>query len=250
MNTYSLNARVYPVLLAILPVLVLGIIFFIETKDIYESLSSLGISAVLYFLFAQLGRDRGRKLQNKLWAEWGGPPSTILFRYSDNTIDPVTKNLYHKKMQKLIPSVIVPSKELEEQSIDTCDVIYLSWSKYLISQTRDTSNFKLLFSENVNYGFRRNAWGLKPFSVILIIILSIILWIANYLTFDTLNLQDPNYLISQFILLIFLSFWLFIVNKSWVKITAYAYAERLLESIVTISKEYNNSNNDQNPHCR
>jgi len=231
MNTYSLKARIYPVILSLLPILIIGILFSIEFQNYYQSIGSLGLSTVLFFLFSQLGRDRGKKKEKQLWKEWQGSPTTQLFRFSNDTIDPTTKKAYHDKMNSFVLSSIIPSIKEEEKSPETCDQIYKSWTKFLISKTRDTSKFNLLFSENINYGFRRNAYGLKPFAIIVILLLYFAIWASNYLTNDGFNFTDKSTLVSQFILIIPLIFWVFVVNKEWIKIPAFAYAERLLETI-------------------
>lgn len=237
MNTYSLKARIYPVILSLLPILIVGILFSIEFQNYYQGLGSLGLSGVLFFLFSQLGRDRGKKKEKQLWKEWGGSPTTQLFRFSNDTIDRITKKAYHDKMNSLVSSSIIPSKEEEEKSQEMCDEIYKSWTKFLIRKTRDTSKFNLLFSENINYGFRRNMYGLKPFSIIVLLLLCAAIWVSNYLTYNGFNFLDKSTLVQQFILIISLIFWVFVVNKRWIKIPAFSYAERLLETIGEIKNE-------------
>lgn len=236
MNTYSLKARIYPVILSLLPILIIGILFSIEFQNFYQGLGSIGLSGVLFFLFSQLGRDRGKKKEKQLWEEWGGSPTTQLFRFSNDTIDSITKKTYHDTMNKLVSSSVIPSIEEEEKSPEICDEVYKSWTKLLLSKTRDTSKFNLLFSENINYGFRRNMYGLKPFSIIVILLLCVVIWISNYLTNNGFNFMDKSTLVQQFILMISLVFWVFVVSKEWIKVPAFSYGERLLETINEIKK--------------
>ncbi|WP_233901188.1 hypothetical protein [Tenacibaculum piscium] len=231
MNTYNLKARIYPVILSLLPIIIIGTLFSIQFQSYYQSLGSLGLTTILFFLFSQIGRDRGKKIENNLWSEWGGAPTTQIFRFSDNTIDSITKKKCHQTMCELVPNEITPSTSEEENSGNFFDEIYQSWTKFLIGKTRDTKKYDLLFNENINYGFRRNTLGLKPFSIVIIIILSIGIWTNNYISNGIINYMDSSTLISQVILLTFLLFWIFIVNKSWVKIPAFGYAERLLETV-------------------
>ncbi|WP_145993578.1 hypothetical protein [Tenacibaculum dicentrarchi] len=218
-------------ILSLLPIIIIGTLFSIQFQSYYQSLGSLGLTTILFFLFSQVGRDRGKKIEIDLWSEWGGAPTTQIFRFSDNTINSITKRKYHQTMCELIPNEITPSASEEENSTGLFDEVYQSWTKFLISKTRDTKKHDLLFNENINYGFRRNTLGLKPFSIVVIIILSIGIWTNNYISNETINYMDSSTLISQIILLVFLLFWIFIVNKSWVKIPAFGYAERLLETV-------------------
>tara|TARA_R110002050_G_scaffold248024_1_gene385826 strand:- start:203 stop:931 length:729 start_codon:yes stop_codon:yes gene_type:complete len=234
MNLYSLKARIYPVILSVIPILVIGILFSVTFNSYYQTLGGLGITTVLFFLFSQLGRDRGKKLEKDLWNKWGGAPSTQILRLRDNTLNSVTKTQYHKIMNSLVETEVKPNSDLESTSPELCDEVYTAWVKYLIGKTRDTNKFNLLFAENINYGFRRNSLGLKPFALTVLIVLYALIIIANYLNFGTWNFKDLNSLLAICILLLPLLYWLFIVNRNWVEIPAFAYAERLAESIEEI----------------
>ena len=124
-----------------------------------------------------------------------------------------------------------PQKEINE--------IYRSWVKYLITKTRDTKKYSLLFSENISYGFRRNLWGLKPFSIFLIVTTIISNYFYQIINNDFKSLLPIllDFVVSELILFVLCIIWVFIINKSWIKIPAFAYAERLLETIDTLERE-------------
>ena len=46
---------------------------------------------------------------------------------------------------------------------EEADEIYRSWSNYLRTNVRDIEKYNLLFAELINYGFRRNVYGMKYF---------------------------------------------------------------------------------------
>jgi hypothetical protein len=50
-------------------------------------------------------------------------------------------------------------------SPERADEMYQSATDWLLANTRDTQKFGLLFEENMNYGFRRNFWALKPLAL-------------------------------------------------------------------------------------
>ena len=231
MNTYSLNARIYPVILSILPVVVIGVLFSLQFKDYYQTLGGLGISAVLFYLFSQIGRDRGKKLEQDLWNNWGGAPTTQLFRFSNDKIDQITKNRYHAIMNSKVNAQLIPTEQLEAQAPDKCDEVYRAWTKFQIGETRDTKKYNLLFAENISYGFRRNMLGLKPFALLVLGFMIVSVILVNYFYFEGLRFDDLNTIIALSILFFSLLFWLFVVRTSWLRIPAVAYAERLLETI-------------------
>jgi len=237
MDKYSLNARIYPIVLLLLPLIVLGIAYSISYKSYIEAITSLGISGVFVYLFSNLGRDKGKQLEPSLWKLWGGAPTTQIFSF-DNEIIPLDIKLrYHKKLNKLFPLQFKTSPDFEKSNPDKSKDAYESWTNYLISQTRDLEKFSLLFKENISYGFRRNLLGLKLYGIVfnIITLLGNYLWQAFTLGFQNILVYPKEFYLSEAILLILMSFWIFIVKKNWVKIPAFAYAERLIETIDIIA---------------
>ncbi len=229
MNSYNLKARVYPVILSLIPIIIIGFIYSLQLQSYYQVLASFGVTTALYFLFSQLGRDKGKALEKKMWMKWGGTPSTQLFRFSDTTIDKHTKTRYHNKLVDLTGIGENVNEEYEISSPNDADDIYKSWAKYLISKSRDTQKNNLLFQENINYGFRRNLFGLKKFAIITIILLmfgSVVysFIIGNYQFDFSLELVS-----SEIILTVILLFWVIIIKEKWIKSVAFSYAERLIE---------------------
>lgn len=231
MNSYNLKARVYPVILSLIPIIIIGFIYSLQLQSYYQILVSFGVTTALYFLFSQLGRDKGKALEKEMWKKWGGTPSTQVFRFSDKTIDKHTKTRYHKRLVGLTGIGESVNEEYEISSPNDVNEIYKSWSKYLISKSRDTKKYNLLFQENINYGFRRNLFGLKKFAIITIILLMLgsIVYsyiIGNYQFDFTLEL-----IVTEIVLAVILVFWVSIIKEKWIKSVAFSYAERLVETI-------------------
>jgi hypothetical protein len=231
-DNYTLKARFYPVIILIFPIIILGVFYSFQFQTVIHFISSLGLVGALTFLLSQLGRDQGKLKENKLWKSWGAPPTTKILRLKDSHIDRITKTRYHQKLQSLCPVSIMPNLLMEETTPIEADEIYKAWTKYLISKTRDTIKFNLLFKDNISYGFRRNLWGLKTYAVIF----NLFLLIGNYFfwTIQTKNynpqLFPVNFMYVSIILIIIILFWILIVTESWVKIPALSYSERLCEA--------------------
>lgn len=238
-DIYSLKARVYPMVIVLIPLVVLGIFYSFEFNSVIHSLASLGLVGVLTYLFSQLGRDAGKRKEPALWKKWGGSPSVQLLRWRNSAIDVHTKKRYHEKLMIANTVSFTPSPGEEQANPDAADQVYQSWCKFLIGQTRDTKKFNLLFKDNVSYGFRRNLWGLKPIALWLLSILAL----SNYLYwFIALGNYRPTvfpvgWFYSEGVLLALMLFWLWAITTRWVRIPAEAYAERLLESIDQLNKE-------------
>ena len=80
-------------------------------------------------------------------------------------IDPITKARYHKRLADLVKGAKAPSANDEQEDPVAADGVYSAWSTYLRVNTRDTKKYSLLLQENINYGYRRNVWGLRPIGI-------------------------------------------------------------------------------------
>lgn len=231
MNSYNLKARVYPVILTIVPIIIIGIAYSLHLKSYYQLLSSFGVTTASYFLLSQLGRDKGKAIEKEMWKKWNGAPTTQILRYSDDSIDKHTKIKYHQKLKELTNIGNEINEEFEKISPKEADEIYQSWSKYLISKTRDSKKYNLLFQENINYGFRRNLFGLKSTSISIIIFLLIGSAIYSLIINGFKVILISDLIVSKIILMLILFFWIKVVKEKWIKTVAFSYAERLIETI-------------------
>lgn len=230
-NTYSLKARVYPSVIVLLPFFILTIVYVTNVELYYHYFTSFACLGVCSFVLAQIGRDNGKKKENGLFKHWGGKPTSMILRHSNDHLDIHTKKRFHTKLEQTIPDIKIPTYEEETENLQAADEIYDSCTKFLISKTRDTSKYSLLFKENINYGFRRNLWGMKTWAIEIIAICILIhsfMMTQKFTSIETVNTKDWM-LLGIFIL--FALFWLLMVNREWVKTTAFAYAERLHETL-------------------
>jgi hypothetical protein len=120
------------------------------------------------------------------------------------------------------------------------DEKYSAGTRWLLEQTRDTKKFNLIFSENIEYGYRRNALGLKP--IVVPICVCSILWtfIAEHVIgpsgFDGRAFFNlPVGAISSIALSVaLLAVWTFFFTKDTVRRAAFTYAETLLQACWTL----------------
>lgn len=230
-NTYSLKARVYPSVIVLFPCFILAIVYVTNVELYYHYFTSFTCLGVFSFVLAQIGRHNGKKKENKLFKYWGGKPTSLILRHSNDHLDIHTKKRFHTKLEQTIPDIKIPTNEEEMENLQAADVIYDSCTKFLISKTRDTSKYSLLFKENINYGFRRNLWGMKTLAIGIITICILVhsfMMTQKFTSIETVNTKDWM-LLGIFIL--FVLFWSLMVNREWVKTTAFAYAERLYETL-------------------
>lgn len=170
LNPYERNARIYPAFLTFIPIVAMtGGVYGMDLEFKSTGLGLL-ISFGVFYLAASIVRELGKRLENSLYEGWGGKPTTQMLRHRDKTIDPVTKARYHTFCAKHL-GVKFPTKAEEEADPVAADDMYQSATKWLLDQTRDTKKFQLLFDENVAYGFRRNCLGIKPFAIVISVVM-------------------------------------------------------------------------------
>lgn len=234
LDTYSIKARVYPAFVVLLPTLVLALFYITDFKIYYHYITAIISVGFLSFILAQLGRDKGKNKETQLFKSIGGKPTIQILRHTNNHLDKTTKARYHNGLSEKIKEIRIPSIEEEQANPEKSDEIFESCTKYLISKTRDTEKFNLLFKENINYGFRRNLWGMKTWGMIILIASALAHMVITTNFFSNIGLKPTNDIYPYLAFLALGLFWIFVVKKNWVKLTAFAYAERLFETIEEI----------------
>ncbi len=108
-DRYARNARLYPSLLVIAPIVIAIVaIAKIELSGLKTLWVGLGAVGGTYWL-SQLARDPGKNLEKKLWDSWGGTPSITILRHCDPRIDAITKARYHGRLVELVANTTAPS---------------------------------------------------------------------------------------------------------------------------------------------
>src|SRR5580658_10073191 len=94
-DPYDRQARLYPALLCLLPLLALIALLYAPYVSALTGVVTMAISCGGLFLMTNICREMGKRLEEKLFCEWGGKPTTQLLRHRDSAIDSVTKRRYH-----------------------------------------------------------------------------------------------------------------------------------------------------------
>ena len=240
-DPYNRRARLQPALLAILPIALSALVMYPEL----ESQAIMLVGTVGYFggamWLTQLGRGRGKKLEPELYDAWGGKPSVVFLRHSDTTISNATKHRYHAFLSTHVLCFRALTQEQEDNDLTGADEAYQSATDWLLANTRNANSFRLIFEENVNYGFRRNFWALKPVAITVDVglLLLILLWLyIRYGSDDPVS--DIRIFLAYTAISVHLIAVLVVVTKDWVRMTANSYASQLLaacDSLTINSKE-------------
>lgn len=158
-----------------------------------------------------------------LWESWGGSPTVGRLRWQDGG-DHETVSRLHADL-RTVTGRALPSKEYEAASPVAADREYEAAVAVLRERTR------LVFAENVEYGFRRNMLGIRrgALSISMIgVVVSILLLILGP---DDLSSRVSRWGANGAISLAMVPFWVWMVRPEWVRRPAEIYADRLIEAI-------------------
>ncbi|MCH7591551.1 MAG: hypothetical protein IH989_02060 [Planctomycetes bacterium] len=225
-DTYSLKARLWPVLLHFLPLGLAVIAWFPEKFTGWGLLLGIATPCGLTALLTEFGRDQGKKKEPWLFERWGGIPTTQLLRHGDSTIDTHTKARYHKRLGELIPDLKMPSARKEKAAPLATDRVYESCGRFLRARTRDKQQFPLVFKELVSYGLRRNLWGMRPSGVIVAII-GLVLCIGFVVAALPARVP-PAAIVASILNLFLLVWWTLRITPEWVRLAGFAYSHAIL----------------------
>lgn len=247
-DRYNIQARIYPALLLLLPILLTVYSVFPQliTSDYVKTLASVLVSfGVLYFL-SSVCRSAGKKKEEELITAWGGYPTTIILRHQNSFLNSNIKSRYHNFLNQNVPEINFPSRAEELNNPQLADEIYSSSINWLKEQKRDKEKFNLLYEENIQYGFIRNLLGIKMWGLLSCISSIIFIFghqiyqvsvnltklpnLGNLIRLIVDNLTSFQLAIILFDIIAFLS-WLLIVREPWVKEAGFDYAKTLLKSI-------------------
>jgi hypothetical protein len=228
-DPYVSQAQLAPALIVIFPVALLLIVWLPVVQSVLVGMVSLACSFGILVWLAQLAQGEGKRRESALYREWGGKPSVALLRADDQCIDPVTKARYRAFLSQRVPGLAFPSGALERTTPAVAEPACESATAWLLTQTRDTRRFALLFQQNIYYGFRRNLWGLKPIGYVttLVSALASSALLTNRYHPGHHALQ-PEWIIATTVVWIFFGWWALRVNSAWVRTGAEAYAKELL----------------------
>ena len=229
-DPYERKARLYPALLALLPGIILIALYTDWISFEVENALYIAVAAAVAFWLTGKSRDLGKAVERRLYAEWGERPSVTLLRHRDSVLDCYTTQRYHKAAA-LLAEITLPDRTDENKDPVDADERYRAVTTALLSKTRDTSKYPLLFKENINYGFWRNLRGVKPIACLLaVVFIALGLWLDRVFV---VNFQPPdgNELFVVVAGAVMLFVWITTVTDESVHRAAQEYAKRLLEAL-------------------
>jgi hypothetical protein len=104
-------------------------------------------------------------------------------------------------------------------------------------KTRDKKRFPLVFKELCSYGFWRNLWGLRMQGLLVSILCFLVNSVAIYFNWQKNQaIESYNLIISEILSFALISFWVSL-NGDKIKLSTFAYAERLFEAVDNVESK-------------
>ena len=235
-DRYELNARLRPALFTALPVLVVAATWLPEVWTFLGGLTSLAVTCGVTMLMSRIARYRGRQLQARFDSSMGSFSTAAMLSHRDTRLDAATKARYHSFLRTAGHEM--PSAADEASDRAKAGQCYRGCVTWLLEQTRDKKKFALLADENIDYGYRRNLFGLKPVAIpVLMLCLLGDAWAvwSHQLDVTAATTLSKGGAIAVCLLFALLA-WLFIVTRKFVEDASDAYAIRLLAACDSLPK--------------
>ncbi len=233
LDPYERKARLKPALFCGVPLATTVVLLIPELGAIWGSIGALLVYCGGSLWLIQSVRDRGKALESLLFKSWGGKPSVAMLRYHDERLDNTTKARYRAFLGSSVHSLVLPSPEEERDDPEEADARLESANRWLLAQTTDHAHFGLLFSENVNYGYRRNLLGMKTIALgmdagalAVVSAVGIARWTEDI--GGTIRNLEPEWWASLVIVVVHALVFVGFVRTKWVRSSAETYAGQLL----------------------
>jgi hypothetical protein len=233
-DAYTIRARVFPAIIAAIPALAMLVLLVSWTGLALSSgIATIGLLVILY-MFSDFARSQGRKIEPRIYELQGGKPSVTMMRRADTTLDTDSKDRYRTFLAgKLARAAPTAAEEAQNQA--GTDAFYEQAGTWLRENTRDTKKFRILFNENITYGYRRNLLGLKW--IALGLNLGVVAICAGLLWYNApVNIDDAftgRVLVVLVIAAIHAVYIVTVVNRRSVIAAARTYARQLIVSTET-----------------
>ena len=221
-DEYSLRARVYPGLLASLPIAITVLLLWPHAD--LQALWPVAVAVGGTFFLANYVRSRGKRLEAKLVRKWDGLPTTHMLRHRE-VDNPVIFRRRLRGLERVFGEAL-PTLHDEQADPAAADATYAAATKSLISKVRgDKGRYPRAHDENIHYGFRRNLLALKSISLVVLGVVT-----AADLVELIVHFRPPDLIALGLDVLIGLA-WFAVVRERWVREAGDTYAQRLFETL-------------------
>ncbi|HHT9138644.1 MAG TPA: lipase family protein [Candidatus Wunengus sp. YC60] len=225
-DSYERYARLSPAILLVMPFIIACFsITPIMSGPIGTKLFANGLFVTsLFIFFSNIVRGLGKRIEPKVWEQWGGPPSTRFLRKDDTTIASEIKNKFYQKILKETGIDLV--SDLTDERIRQAFV-------FVKEKLRRKDKQGLWIKSNKEYGFDRNLMGSRVYLIISSLVASISCLLAIcFFPNDKINLLIAAVVIAIYGVGATICGWLILPRLT--KEVADRYAEQAIMAYMSI----------------
>ena len=227
--SYERTTQLIPASAVLAPFTVLAVVVFRTDDAANLTRSVIGVLAAAGFhlVAMRLVRDRGNKIQEGLWASWGG--STTVQRLQWATQPHQRVDRLHRRVSRMT-GVSLPDASSESANPLQADDTYKDAIGRLREMTRDHAKYPRVWSELKQYGAARNMYGAKPAALTIAavaVLLSAGMTTASLLAMWSVNWVMPA--IAGILTMAMAAAWLHVVTPHYVRVASERYSDALLE---------------------
>ena len=270
-DRYTREARLGPAFLSVFPIFLSLMVWFSGLRQAVPALLTLFCVFGVVRWISHIARGIGDRKEKGLFSKWGGKPTTSMLRFTANRIriDEIPNGAEIEHLLREAPPLeriaqaladrkgpAFPTAAEEKQVVheasqsaaqrespmteaevkaNALDALY----ECVIAWMRENSrNNKLLFEENISYGFQRNFFALREFAItcgLLSLVLQIGAALAAWKLHWMYAISIPVAVVLMAATLAYLIGVGVFVTESAVQIQGYTYARQLLNSVYTDS---------------
>jgi hypothetical protein len=238
LDDYERRARLAPGLLALLPISVaLAVLGLSKAPVVVSVLTTLSLAGGPVVL-AELVRHQGRKVQETLWASWGGSPTIQKLRLRQEGQNTLQRETWRKAVSSVTGIPLLSLRSENGNAARADEVIEVAVGQ-IRSLTRDETRFPLVRAENRSYGFHRNLYGIRRAGratalLVVLGVLAYMLWLANVGHQPALTLVNVLTLLATVVCFVI---WCVLPSSERMKSAAERYAYELLQAAVVLDAE-------------
>jgi hypothetical protein len=235
-HEYERKARLYPGLLAVVPVaLVVIALGWKGYPVVAAAIGTVGGAGATY-LVAILVRHMGRQIEPGLWESWGGAPTTEALRTRTNTDNPVERDIWRHAVELCTGiSLLTPDEEAVDK--DGADQTIAAAVSQLTRLGQDPA-YPLVKAENIQYGFERNYYALRwvgrAVGIVSVAVLVAVLSFPRHL--GDSSVSSAGLIAGIIIDVLFLISWCVFPSKERTHLAGQRYSRQLYQAVVHESR--------------
>jgi hypothetical protein len=229
-DEYDWKARLAPAFIVSLPLITTLVSCFDWPGPTLSKILGGAIWLILIYALTIPVRNAGSKIEPELWKKWGGPPSTVVMRWSNLRMGRELKKQCHDAVKDYL-MLPMPSEGDERANTKNSDEMIAQAFKRVRGVLREEDPKGLWTTENANYGFHRNLLGSRKLWLVLSIAGVVVSGVYSLATQDKVVISG----FAGNIIILLLCFYLgWYVVPGGIEHVAYRYADCAWESFLNI----------------